>query len=90
MVHHPVGLTAQGVPSAQADHEASVISQSSQGSGSTSAIPHFIALDFADATRTVLYVMAAVMAAVAVVAIVGLQRGVQVESAADPALERST
>ena len=55
---------------------------SSSGSGSsTSAIPHFYQLDFAYATRTVLYVMAGIMAAAAIVAILGLRRGVQEESA---------
>ncbi len=40
---------------------------------------HFIRLDFAYATRSVLYAMAIVMAAGAVAAIVGLRRGVQEE-----------
>src|SRR6201996_406806 len=52
-------------------------SSSGSGSGSTSSIPHFYRLDFAYATREVLYVMAGVMAVAAVVAIVGLRRGVQ-------------
>ena len=40
-------------------------------------IPHFFRLDFAHATQTVLYIMAAVMAVAAIVGFVGLQRGVQ-------------
>ena len=43
------------------------------------SIPHFIRLDFAYASRTVFYVMAGIMAVAAVVALVGLERGVQAE-----------
>ena len=56
------------------------------GSGSAGSIPRFVRLDFAGATQTVFYVMAAVMAAAAVVAILGLRRGAQQEvSTADAA-----
>jgi Major Facilitator Superfamily len=74
-------LVKQGMPHGQAAAEASVIAQSSQGggSGSTSTVPHFIALDFAYATRTVLYVMGGIMALAAIVAIVGLRIGRQSE-----------
>jgi EmrB/QacA subfamily drug resistance transporter len=41
------------------------------------SIPHFVRLDFAYATRTVFFVMAGVMAAAALVALVGLRSGVQ-------------
>ena len=47
--------------------------------GATASIPHFVRLDFAYATRSVLYVMAAIMAAAAVVAFVGLRAGLQEE-----------
>jgi EmrB/QacA subfamily drug resistance transporter len=71
-------LVAQGLPHGRAVAEASTISESSQsGNGTVSSIPHFVRLDFAYATRSVLYVMAAIMAVAAVVAFVGLQRGVQ-------------
>ena len=40
-------------------------------------------LDFAYATRTVLYVMAGIMLAAAVVAFMGLRAGVQEESVAE-------
>jgi EmrB/QacA subfamily drug resistance transporter len=77
-------LVAKGVPANQAAHQAAGIAQQSQGSGSgsgsTSTIPHFIRLDFAYATRSVLYVMAGVMAAAAVVAILGLRQGLQEQS----------
>jgi EmrB/QacA subfamily drug resistance transporter len=77
-------LVAQGVPAGQAAHQAAGIAQQSQGSGSgsasTSTIPHFIRLDFAYATRSVLYVMAGVMAAAAVVALLGLRQGLQEET----------
>jgi EmrB/QacA subfamily drug resistance transporter len=46
-------------------------------SGPVSAIPHFVRLDFAYATRTVFYVMAGVMAVASIVALVGLRDGVQ-------------
>ncbi len=57
---------------------ASNISQSR--GGSVVSIPHFVRLDFAYATRSVLYVMAAIMAAAAIVAFVGLRAGVQEEA----------
>jgi EmrB/QacA subfamily drug resistance transporter len=74
-------LIDQGVPAGQAAAQAKLFSQS-QGGGSTGVIPEFIRLDFAYATRTVLYAMAAIMAAAAVVALLGLRRGLQ----ADPDL----
>src|ERR1700753_3466096 len=76
-------LIAQGLSRPRAQALAAQLSQSrsssgsGSGSGSTSAIPHFYQLDFAYATRTVLYVMAGVMAAAAIVAIIGLRNGVQ-------------
>jgi MFS family permease len=73
-------LIAMGEPSARAHSEASSISQSRGGGGSIASIPHFVRLDFAYATRSVLYVMAAIMAAAAIVAFVGLQRGLQREA----------
>ena len=72
-------LVSRGVPSGQASTEASRISQS-QGGEATGAIPHFIRLDFADATHSVLIAMSIAMATAAVVALLGLRRGVQVES----------
>jgi EmrB/QacA subfamily drug resistance transporter len=72
-------LIAHGLSSAQAHAEASSISQSRGGSGSVSSIPHFVRLDFAYATRSVLYVMAAIMAVAAIVALAGLRAGVQQE-----------
>ena len=41
------------------------------------SIPHFVSLDFAHATETVLYVMCGIMAFAGVVALFGLQRGRQ-------------
>ena len=72
-------LIAQGVSAARAHAEASSISQA-RGGGSLASIPHFVRLDFAYATRSVLYVMAAIMAAAAVVAFAGLRAGVQEET----------
>jgi MFS family permease len=71
-------LTARGVPHQAAAREATSISQS-QGGTSTAVIPHFIRLDFAQATHVVLDVMSGVMAAAALVALLGLRRGVQEE-----------
>jgi EmrB/QacA subfamily drug resistance transporter len=75
-------LLARHVPSAQAHAEASQIAQSQGGNGSVASIPHFVRLDFAYATRSVLYVMAAIMAAAAVAAVVGLRAGLQEETPA--------
>ncbi|WP_241002368.1 MFS transporter [Streptomyces sp. CB01881] len=79
-------LVAQGLPHAQAVAEATHLSQvqaQSGGSGSTATIPQFFRDDFAHATQTVLYWMAAIMVAAAVVAVIGLRPGVQAETAAD-------
>jgi MFS family permease len=81
--HLTASLLARGVPGARAHTLASSISQSRGGSGSIAAIPHFVRLDFADATRSVLYVMAGIMAAAAITAFLGLRAGVQEE--VDPA-----
>jgi EmrB/QacA subfamily drug resistance transporter len=82
----------QGLSPARAAAQASAISQS-QG-GSVGSIPHFIRLDFAYSTRSVLYVMAGVMAAAAVVAVLGLERGRQEDpsdmSAPDDVTEPAT
>ena len=73
-------LIAQGVSPARATAEASKLAQAENTGASTATIPHFIRLDFAYATRTVFYVMAGIMAAAAVVAFLGLERGVQMET----------
>jgi EmrB/QacA subfamily drug resistance transporter len=81
-------LIQQGVPAAKAKAQASNVSLSGSGSSSLSSIPHFFKVDFAGATQTVLYVMAAIMAVAAVTAIIGLRRGVQEdagEAAEEPA-----
>jgi hypothetical protein len=75
------------MPSGRAHATASSISQSRAGSGSIASIPHFVRLDFAYATRSVLYVMAAIMAVATIVAFLGLRAGVQQEAAA---IEAST
>ena len=83
-------LVARGLSRSRAAAEASSVSQSqSSGSGhATTTIPHFLRLDFAYSTRSVLFVMAGIMAAAAVVALFGLERGVQDETE-EPALEAS-
>jgi hypothetical protein len=74
-------LLAKGLPAAQAAAEARRIAESQAG-GVAGTIPHFIRLDFADATRSILLIMAGVMAAATLVALVGLQRGIQQEAKA--------
>jgi EmrB/QacA subfamily drug resistance transporter len=81
-------LRAMGVPARHAAIEAAAISQSQQSTGGPSVIPHFISEDFAQSTKTVLLLMAAVMAAAAVVGALGLRRGRQEEVGESP--ERST
>jgi EmrB/QacA subfamily drug resistance transporter len=78
-------LTSFGVPSARAHAEAANFSQSRGGSGSAASIPHFFRVDFADSIQVVLYVMAGIMAAAAIVAFVGLRGGVQQEAGQEPA-----
>jgi EmrB/QacA subfamily drug resistance transporter len=81
--HVTTSLRAKGVPPAKAASEAASISQSQGGSSSSGAIPHFIRLDFAEASRVVFFAMAAVMAVAAVVAFVGLRPGLQAEPVAE-------
>jgi EmrB/QacA subfamily drug resistance transporter len=85
-------LLAKGASSVRAHALAASLSQSQSGGGSVASIPHFVRLDFAYATRSVLYVMAAVMAAAAIVAWLGLQRGLQEDAQAseEPDLEQAT
>jgi EmrB/QacA subfamily drug resistance transporter len=70
-------LTAQGAPGPVAAAQAAKIAQLQGGHGSVTAIPLFIRADFAVATHYVLYTMAGIMAAAALVALLGLRRGVQ-------------
>ena len=78
-------LTAQGLPGPAASAEASKIAQQAQaGNGNPAAIPQFISADFASATRDVLYGMCVIMAVAAVVALLGLRRGVQEDTAQAP------
>ena len=73
--HLTTSLKAMGDPHAAA--EANRITQSQQGSGSVNSIPHFVSLNFAQATEVVLYVMCGIMGFAALVAFFGLQRGRQ-------------
>jgi hypothetical protein len=65
-------------------HPAQVAARVSQSQGGTSTthIPHYFRLDFAHAIQSVLYVMGGIMAFAAVVAFIGLQRGLQAVSPA--------
>jgi EmrB/QacA subfamily drug resistance transporter len=77
--HVTTSLIARGLSSAKAHAAATALSQSQGGSGSVASIPGFIRLDFADATQTVLRIMAVIMAVAAVIALIGLRGGVQEE-----------
>jgi EmrB/QacA subfamily drug resistance transporter len=70
-------LISQGAPGPVASADAAKIAQLQGGNGNVASIPGFIRADFAVATRDVLYGMAIVMAAAAVVGLFGLKRGVQ-------------
>ncbi len=72
-------MLAQGASPEQAAQAAAEASQGGPGGGG--AIPAFVQLDFAYAIRSVLIAMAVVMALAAIVALIGLRRGLQ----ADPA-----
>jgi MFS family permease len=77
-------LIAQGTKPARAAAEAANIGQAQNRANSSARIPHFIRLDFAYASRTVFYVMAGIMAAAAVVALIGLVPGLQQETEEPP------
>ena len=81
--HLTTSLKAMGDPHAAA--EANKITQSQQGSGSVSSIPHFVSLNFAQATEVVLYVMCGIMGLAGLVALLGLRRGLQEASSPDAA-----
>ena len=68
------------MPPARAAAQAQQISQFQQSGSSTGSIPHFIRLDFAHAIQSVLYGMCGIMAAAALIAFIGLSRGVQQET----------
>ena len=70
-------LISQGAPTPGRGDRGQAGGQRSQRQGAGAAVPHFFRLDFAYATRTVLYIMAGIMAVAAVVAFLGLQAGVQ-------------
>jgi MFS family permease len=78
-------FVAQGLSPTRAHAAAATLAQSHGGGGTAGGIPHFVSVDFAYATRSVLYVMAAIMAAAAVVAFVGLKAGLQEEAAGEDA-----
>ncbi len=58
--------------------------------GNIATIPQFIRADFASATQTVFYGMGVIMAVCAVVAFLGLRRGVQQVTATETAGATST
>ena len=89
--HLSNSLEAKGESASKADALASSIAQGggvSSSGDSTSSIPMFVRVDFAQATRVVLLIMAATMLASAVVALVGLRGGVQQDAADNAEAER--
>jgi EmrB/QacA subfamily drug resistance transporter len=74
-------LTGQGLPGPAASAQAAKIAQLQGGSGNPAAIPAFIRADFAAATRDVLFGMAVIMAIAALIALRGLRRGLQQDTA---------
>ena len=70
-------LLAEGLPRTKAAAEAASIAQLQGSGGGVASIPQFVRIDFAHATQEVFYVMAAVMLVAAIVARLGLVRGVQ-------------
>ena len=78
-------LTARGAPGPAAAAQAGSIAQLQGGNGNIAEIPQFIRADFAIATRDVLYGMGIVMAVAAVVALLGLRRGLQEDAAPETA-----
>ena len=74
-------LIAKGLPSSAASAQAAKIAQLQGGNGNITAIPAFIRADFAAATRDVFYGMAIIMAVAALIALRGLMRGVQEDTA---------
>ena len=79
-------LTSRGLPGPAASTEAAKIAQLQGGNSNSNitTIPAFIRDDFAAATRDVLYGMAVIMAVAALVALLGLRRGVQEDTAQAP------
>jgi hypothetical protein len=73
-------LTAKGLPGPAASAEAAKIAQLQGGNGNVATIPQFIRADFAGATREVLFGMCLIMAVAGLVALRGLNRGVQQET----------
>ena len=87
--HLTSSLTAQGVPAAEAGGQAAQISTLGSGSsGSTGGVPLFVRLDYAEATRAVLYTMAGIMALAFLIAVRALHRGVQSEAVGESTPER--
>jgi len=84
-------LTSRGLPGPAASTEAAKIAQLQGGNSNSNitTIPAFIRDDFAAATRDVLYGMAVIMAVAALVALLGLRRGVQEDTAQAPEELRS-
>ena len=76
-----VDFISWAIPDSAASAQAAKIAQLQGGNGNITAIPAFIRADFAAATRDVFYGMAIIMAVAALIALRGLMRGVQEDTA---------
>ena len=70
-------LRGMGMTQAHAAAEANHIAQYQHGSATVASVPHFVSVDFAHSTQLVLYIMAGIMAAAALLAFFGLEAGRQ-------------
>jgi MFS family permease len=82
-LHIPRAVAEQKAASlAQMQNSGSSGGSSSSGAPDLSQIPHFYRMAFAQSTETIFYAMSGIMAVAAIVAFVGLKRGVAPQAAA--------
>jgi predicted MFS family arabinose efflux permease len=82
-LHIPRAVAEQKAASlAQMQNSGSSGGSSSSGAPDLSQIPHFYRMAFAQSTETIFYAMSGIMAVAAIVALVGLKRGVAPQAAA--------
>ena len=75
--HLTASFESMGMSGPRAAAAAAGLAQHRAGGAGPGSVPHVVRLDFAYATRSVLYGMALVMGVAAVVGLVGLRRGAQ-------------
>lgn len=77
--HGAVHRRGPGSPRGAAQEAAGISQFQGGGAQGAASVPHFIRLDFAEASRSVFYAMAVFMAVAAIVALAGLRGGRQQE-----------